>query len=95
MAKLFRYRKSRDLKYDEQGFIFFVCRNFKRLPENVKAEIRQGCDEVCGDYGAAVFEYITTDKSFLLVSMEFYISEYTLAEYVRKFYRSWEFTKIK
>lgn len=93
MAELFRYRKSRDLKYNEQGLIYFVCRNFKRMPGKVKAEIRAGCIEVCGDYGEAVFQYITTDKSFLSISQRYYISEYTLAEYVRKFYRSWEFSE--
>lgn len=92
MAELFRYRKSRDLKYYEQGLIYFVCRNFKRMPDSVKEQIRSGCFEVCGEYGGAVFEYITTDRSFLSVSQRFYISEWTLAEYVKRFYKSWDFT---
>lgn len=88
---MFRYRKSRKLKYNEQGLIYFMCHNYKMMPKDIQEKIEDTCIKACGDYWKAVFEYMTTNKTFVKICMEHYISESTLSESITKFYKSWFF----
>ena len=87
---MFRYRKSRNLKYNEQGLIYFLCHNYHKMPQNVQEMIKNRCKNTCGHHWNAVFDYMTTDKSFISVCMKHYISESTLADNILRFYKDWD-----
>lgn len=87
---MFRYRKSRNLKYNEQGLIYFLCHNYHKMPQNVQEMIKNRCKNTCGHHWSAVFDYMTTDKSFISVCMKHYISESTLADNILRFYKDWD-----
>ena len=87
---MFRYRKSHNLTYNEQGLIYFVCHNYRRMPPGIKQKIEQRSKSACGCYWQAVLDYMTTDKSFIQICMQYYISESTLADNIAKFYKGWD-----
>lgn len=75
--------------YDEQGQIFFACRNFASQPKKMQEKIRRLCDKAGGEYREALFRFLTTNISWQRTCMEFYISEATLCRIRRRFYELW------
>lgn len=75
--------------YDEQGAIFFACRNYSRQPKRIQEKIRRLCERAGGEYSDALFHFLTTDISWQRTCMDYYISEATLCRIRRRFYESW------
>lgn len=73
----FKYRKSMNLPYRKQGYIFFHCQMANSLPEEEREKIKKACDST--GFGDAVYEYITTDASSIYICQKHYISEKWLA----------------
>lgn len=85
------FKRLRSIKksYDQQGEIFFACRNFASQPERIKKKIERLCEQAGGEHAEALFRYLTTDISWQQTCMDYYISENTLARARRRFYESW------
>lgn len=75
--------------YEEQGEIFFACRNFARQDERVREKIVTLCREAAGEYAPALFAYLTTGDSWQEVTMRHNISDRTLDRCRWKFYSAW------
>lgn len=83
---MFRYKKSIPVKYDLQGYIYFVSRMFQRLPEEDKQWILNMCTQAGGEYYQAVFEFVSTDNGAEQICERHYLSRSTLERYVKKYY---------
>lgn len=83
---MFRYKKSIDLGYERQGYIYFISVAFRDLPEWKQEEIRRHCVECGGEYADALFEFVTTPAGATRVCMRHHLSESTLSRAVKKYY---------
>ena len=83
---MFRFKKSIPVEYDQQGYIYFVSKQFDRLPVSQQKRIRRLCEEAGGEYARALFEFVTTDAGAMAVCGRHYLSESTLERIVRKYY---------
>ncbi|NCB52217.1 MAG: hypothetical protein EOM54_10090 [Clostridia bacterium] len=73
----------------QQGRIYFTCRNYADEIPAVKKKIERLCAEAGGAYSCALFDFMTSGKSTLQITMDYYISEATLSRARRRFYELW------
>ena len=85
----FKELPSVDKSYEEQGEIFFLCRNYAKQSRAVRGKIDRLCREAGGEYAGALKRYLTTADSWERVVVEEHISEGTLHRCRKKFYESW------
>lgn len=83
---MFKQKRMIPLSYDRQGYIYFVCKNYARLPKRQQETIRKTAEMACGDYADPVLRFVTTDDGALAVCRDAFISEPTLYRAVRRFY---------
>lgn len=84
----FRYKKGIRVPYRRQGLIYFLCRNVDRLPPEKRKKLKRLCNEAAGEYSAALWAYLTTEKTAVAVCMEFYLSQETLFRVQKRFYEN-------
>ena len=84
----FRYKRGIRVSYKRQGMIYFTLQNFHTLPQGKQEKLRQLCREAAGEYDAALWEYLTTEKGYVGVSMDHNLSQATLFRCVKRFYES-------
>lgn len=75
--------------YEEQGEIFFLCRNYSRQSKAIQGKIDRLCETAGGEYAGALKRYMTTADSWERVVMEEHISDATLTRCRKRFYDSW------
>ncbi len=75
--------------YEEQGEIFFLCRNYARQSKDIREKIDRLCQRAGGEYAGALKRYLTTGESWERVVVEEHISEGTLHRCRKKFYELW------
>lgn len=85
----FKYLRNIQKSYEQQGEIFFCCRNYAQKSKRVQDKIRRLCQEAGGEHAEALFCYLTTDISWQEAAMRFYISERTLQRCRDRFYELW------
>lgn len=85
---MFRYKKSINVPYDRQGYIYFLSRSYRELPERRKEIIRDLCEECGGEYSEALLEFVTTSAGAVAVCMRHHLSESTLERVVKKYYET-------
>lgn len=91
---MFKKRRGIHIPYDKQGLIYFTCVNYKEMPEEVQAKIKQLCDEVGKEYSEVLFKVVTEkNKSIRSLALEYHTSERSLYRYRKKFYELWETKK--
>ena len=83
---MFRFKRSVPVDYDTQGYIYFMSRRYRHLPQAQQRRILNLCMEAGGEYYQALFEFVTTDSGATAVCMKHYLSESTLERIVRKYY---------
>lgn len=83
---MFRYKRSVPVSYDRQGYIYFMSRLFRELPERQRGDILSLCRECGGEYAEALLEFVTTDKTATEICMRHSISRSTLERVVRRYY---------
>lgn len=87
-----RFRKYRGMRltYEQQGLVFFTCRNYPRLPQEQQKKILRLCQRVGRNNPYALFLLLTTDRSVQSLMAQFKLgSESTLYEARNSFYRLW------
>ena len=82
----FRYKKGICVSYLRQGFIYFTMKNLHLLPEAKREKLKRLCDEAAGEHSAALWAYLTTEKGYVAVCREFYLSQETLFRAQKRFY---------
>ncbi len=83
---MFRYKRAVPVSYDRQGYIYFLSRAYKGLPEAEQQRIRKACREAGGEHEKALFAFVTSDMGQTAVCSRYYISQSTLERIVRKYY---------
>lgn len=89
MKAEFKRMRSVNKSYDQQGEIFFACRNYANQPPGVQKKIRDLCENVGQEYAPALLAYLTTDISWQQTCIQYAMSEETLRRMRRKFYNAW------
>jgi hypothetical protein len=85
---MYKFKRGVDVGYNRQGYIYFVSRLYKELPEHMQSVIIDLCAEYGGEYRAALFEFVTSDTTATAICMKHYLSKSTLYRIVRKYYRN-------
>ena len=83
---MFRFKKSLDVDYERQGYIYFSSRTYDQLSPSQQKKIVDLCVKAGGEYHAALFEFVTTDIGETAVCMRHHISASTLKRAVRRYY---------
>ncbi len=86
MAEVFRVSKKCSKSYNEQGYIYFLSKQYNNLPLIQQMDIDEHCKNVGKAYAEALKEYVTTDISATAVCIKHYVSESTLRRIVRRYY---------
>ena len=87
---MFKKRRGIQLPYNKQGLIYFICMNYKDMPEHILEKILKLCQEVAPEHYEVLFKVLTDDtKSIRRLSMEYHICETQLYHYRKKFYEAW------
>lgn len=86
----YRYYKGIRLSYNQQGLIYFTCQGYKKAPRQIRHKIDRLCAMIGGeDYGEALKQLVTTERSVTSIAMEYYTSANTLYRLKRRFYEAW------
>jgi len=84
---VFRIKKSiPEVSYDDQGYIYFYSKRYRRLTEREKRRIEGLCMEAGGEHYQALLEFVTTGLGITSVCAKHYVSESTLQRAVRRYY---------
>jgi len=86
----FRYKKSIELDYDRQGYVYFTSRRYRSLPGKDREKIRSLCRSVGGEHHRALFAFVTTDMGAAEVCTKHYLSPSTLERMVRQYYMAFD-----
>ena len=84
----FRYKRGIRVSYKRQGMIFFTLQNVRALPPAKQEKLRQLCREAGGEYDEALWEYLTSEKGYVGVSIDHNLSQATLFRCVKRFYEA-------
>ncbi len=82
----FRYKPGIRVSYKKQGLIYFTMLNVDRLPHEKREKLKRLCKEAAGEYAAALWAYLTREKSAVAVGEEFHLSQDTLFRLRKRFY---------
>lgn len=89
--RTFKKMRGIRLTYDEQGLVYFTCRNIKKQPQKVRDRILNLCLEIGGaEYYKALYAVLTTERSVRSIAMENCVSESQLYRLRKLFYEKWE-----
>ena len=58
---MFKKKRSINLSYERQGFIFFTCLTYRMQPLNIQKRIENLCVEVAGEDFQALFALLTCE----------------------------------
>ena len=87
---MFKKRRGIKLPYNKQGLIYFVCVNYREMPEHIQDKIADLCNKVGGEYAEVLYKVVTdSNRSVRSLAIEYHISERNLYRYRKKFYESW------
>lgn len=86
--RTFKKKRSIRLDYYSQGYIYFVCCNYRRLPQTLRAKLDRIARDV-GGFDEAALRKLLFDvaSSVRSVSMEYNLSEGRLNVLRDEFYR--------
>lgn len=88
MARTFKKKRMTKLDYNKQGFVYFICTQYRKLPQDMKLKIDTVACDVGGFDEAALrkllFDVTATVQS---VSREYNLSEWRLCVLRDEFYR--------
>lgn len=85
--ELFKYRAKLGIPYERQGYIYFLSRNYKKLPKAKQAELERYCQRIGREYAGALWEYMTTKAAAVRICDKYYLSISTLNRIVKRYYR--------
>ena len=83
---MFRFKKSVQVSYERQGYIYFLSRLYDQLPPERQEQIMQQCIVAGGEHAKALFAFVTTDLNATAICARYFLSRSTLDRVVRKYY---------
>ena len=84
----FKKKRGIELNYYQQGYIYFVCANYKRLPKSMRAKLDRVVNDVGGFDGDALSKLLfDVNSSVLSVGMEYNLQEGKLCRLRAEFYK--------
>lgn len=83
---MYRFKRGIPVPYDKQGYIYFMCKRYRRLGKAERALIREACESAGEQYKQALFDFVTGSKGAVAICSKYYISESTLERVVKRFY---------
>ena len=88
MVRAFKRKRRIRLDYNKQGFVYFICTQYRSIPRDVRAKIDKIVCEVGGFDEAALRKLLfDTSSSARSVSMEYGLTEGKLGVMRDEFYR--------
>lgn len=87
---IFRFKRSVDVDYVTQGYIYFVSKRYKELPAREQRKILNLCTAAGGEHHQALFDFVTGDQGATAVCSKHFISNSTLERIVRKYYTMYD-----
>lgn len=86
---MFRYKRGIRCSYRRQAYIYGISTNYENLTRAQQETIRALCRQAGGDNAAAVFDFMTREKTATAVCLEHHIaSRTTLYNCVKKYYEN-------
>lgn len=89
MAKKFKMLGTVNKSYEEQGIIYFTCRNYQKQPAKTREKIENLCRQAAGEHAQALFEFLTSDANWVYITQKYYISPATFERARTRFYNLW------
>jgi len=86
---MFRSKRGINLTHDKQGLIYFICLDYKEQPYKVQTKILNLCLEIAAEDYQALFDVLTTHKSIIEISLEYFIAEKKIYNLRKQFYEKW------
>lgn len=84
---MFRRKRSiPEVSYDDQGYIYFYSKRYRRLSAREKRRIEGLCRLAGGEHYQALLDFVTTDLGITAVCTKHFVSESTLQRAVRRYY---------
>ncbi len=83
---MFKQKKGINLSYDEQGLVYFVCKNEKKLSETTQKAILDTAQRVADEDYKPLYLLLTGKRELAKVSEEYYMTEKRLARLRERFY---------
>lgn len=83
---MYRFKRGVKADYNRQGYVYFTSRRYDHLTPGRKKKIRELCAAAGGEYGDALFEFVTTDTTATAICMKHFISRATLYRAVKRYY---------
>lgn len=86
---MFRYKRSINLSYERQGYIYFASLLYYELPAPARKKILDLCTAIGGrEYSKPLLEFVTTNASATRICLKHHLSEASLYRYVKRYYES-------
>ena len=90
MAEKFVELDGLGISRERQMQIYATCRSYREQRQEVRETIRALCSDIGGGrYGRALFEFLTTEASYMAVVQRHVVPEKVLAGMRRAFYARW------
>ena len=77
------------LSYEQQGLVYFTCRNFSIQPRPVQDKILRLCVECGGEHETALFLLLTTAQAVQALCQQYHVSPSVLYSRRKRFYERW------
>lgn len=88
---MFKKKRSINLSYSRQGFIFFLCLTYRLQPFDIQKRIENLCMEVAGEDFQALFALLTCDyKTAERLAADFFIPVRKLSDYRKRFFEEYD-----
>lgn len=91
MAQAYRYKRSIERSYEEQGYIYFLSRRYERLGPWKQERIDRHCREIAGgeeSYERGLRAFVLEGEGETAVCMKYNLSESTLRRLVKRYYEA-------
>ena len=86
----FKKMRGLPLTYNEQGYIYFVCKTYYSQPQETQEKIKRVCAAVAhGRYTDVVFKLMTGSKGMQVLSLDEGVSVRSLYGLRAEFYMKW------
>lgn len=84
---MFRFKKSINVGYDRQGYIYFISKAYSSLSPSRQKTIWNHCLRCGGENYKALFQFVTTGAGAETICLQNHLSRSTLERAVRKYYK--------
>ena len=85
----FKRIRSINLPEWKQGELFYRLKGFQEMPSDEKRRVHKLCRQCAGEHADALFEFLTTYKTSVKISVDHYVSQTQLYTYRKRFYETW------